>query len=93
MANVIHFVKTKVLKLNEKIAARSEDVEEFKKIKRDEKIKEKAIDAKIAQEEKKLRQIEEELRRVVSEKAEQMKEEERRRQREEEEREKARRAE
>lgn len=90
---MIHFVKTKVLKLNEKIAARSEDVEEFKKIKRDEKIKEKAIDAKIAQEEKKLRQIEEELRRVVSEKAEQMKEEERRRQREEEEREKARRAE
>lgn len=93
MANVIHFVKNKVVKLNEKIAARSEDAEEFKKVKRDEKIKEKAVDGKIAQEERKLRQIEEELRRVVSEKAEQMKEEERRRQREEEEREKARRAE
>lgn len=75
LANVIHFVKNKVIKLNEKIAARSEDAEEIKKAKRDEKIKEKAIDAKITQEEKKLRQIEEELRRVVSEKAEQMKEE------------------
>lgn len=73
--NVIHFVKNKVVKLNEKIAVRSEDAEEVKKIKRDEKIKEKAIDGKIAQEEKKLRQIEEEFRRVVSEKAEQMKEE------------------
>ncbi len=60
--------------MNEKIALRAEDAEEFKKIKRDEKIKEKAVDAKIVQEEKKLRQIEEELRRVVSEKAERMKE-------------------
>jgi hypothetical protein len=93
LANVIHFVKNKVLKINEKIVARSGEVEEFKKVKRDEKIKEKALDSKIAQEEKKLKQIEEELRKVVFEKAERMKEEERRRQREEEEREKARKAE
>jgi hypothetical protein len=90
---VIHFVKNKVVKLNEKVGAKSEEVEEYKKLKRDEKIKEKAVDGKIAQEEKRVRAIEEEFRRVVAEKAERMKEEERRRQREEEEREKARRAE
>jgi hypothetical protein len=93
LANVIHFVKNKVSKINEKIAAKGTEVEEFKKVKRDEKIKEKAVESRIVQEEKKLKQIEEELRRVVGEKAERMREEERRRQREEEEREKARRAE
>lgn len=57
MANVIHFVKTKVSKINEKIAAKSGEVEEFKKVKRDERIKEKAVESKIQQEEKKMRQI------------------------------------
>jgi hypothetical protein len=32
---VIHFVKNKVVKLNEKVGAKSEEVEEYKKLKRD----------------------------------------------------------
>jgi hypothetical protein len=57
MANVIHFVNNKIKKIAEKVAAKNEEVEEYKKIKRDEKIKEKALDNKIIQEEKKLKQI------------------------------------
>lgn len=59
LANVINFVKNKVNKISEKVAAKSQEVEEIRKVKRDEKIKEKALDNKIIQEEKKLRQIEE----------------------------------
>lgn len=90
LANVINFVKNKINKITEKVTTKTQEVEDVRKVKRDEKIKEKAFDNKIIQEEKKLRQIEEELRKVVAEKLQRMQEEERRRQREEEEREKAR---
>lgn len=75
LANVINFVKNKINKINEKVATKTQEVEEIRKVRRDEKIKEKAFDNKIIQEEKKLRQLEEELRKVVAEKVQRMQEE------------------
>ncbi len=49
LANVIHFVKNKIAKIAEKVTIKNEEVEEYKKKNRDEKIKEKAIDNKIVQ--------------------------------------------
>ena len=57
MANVINFVKNKITKIDEKIKVKSNEVEESKKVKRDEKITEKNMEGKIVQEEKKLKQL------------------------------------
>jgi hypothetical protein len=35
LANVIHFVKNKISKISEKLSVKNEEVEEFKKIRRD----------------------------------------------------------
>ena len=47
---MINFVKNKITKIDEKIKVKSNEVEESKKVKRDEKIKEKNMDGKIVQE-------------------------------------------
>lgn len=73
MLNVINFVKNKTNRIMEKIEKKQVEVDEYRQEKRNDKIKEKNVENKVIQEEKKLKQAQEQWRQAISRKAEKIK--------------------
>ena len=65
MINVINFTRNKMNKILEKIEVKRTEADEAKGERRNERIKEKNLEKKVHGEEKKLRLLEEEFKRVI----------------------------
>ena len=65
MINVINFTRNKMNKIFEKIEVKRTEADEAKAERRNERIKEKNLEKKVHGEEKKLRLLEEEFKKVI----------------------------